>query len=113
MAQDAEERNGIAKEDSPAALTRRGGRNSKRGGLAVGQGGWLSAKQVGVLQRTSSDGKRQRRRGSTSLNCRWRRLAPGDSIRDEGGGGGGLTSGTLRHRHGWQGEAQGMRAARP
>jgi hypothetical protein len=113
MARDAEERKGIAKEDSRAALTRRGGRNSKRGGPAVGHGGRLGAPRIGVLRRTSGDGKRQRRRGSTSLNCWWRRLAPGVSVRDEGCGGGGRAGGALGHRRGWQGEVQGMRAARP
>jgi hypothetical protein len=58
MAWDAEKRKEIVKENSPAALTRKGGRNSKRGGLAVCHGGRLGAPQIGMLRRTSDDGKR-------------------------------------------------------
>jgi hypothetical protein len=79
-------------------------------------GGWPAGSsggaRGGMLWCFSDDGKRPRRHDSTSLSCRWRRLAPGGGIRDEGGGGGALAGGALRHRRWWQGEAHGTRAAR-
>jgi hypothetical protein len=53
-----EERKGMLGRCSPRAEMKGNGRNSKRGGLAVDHGGRLGAPRIGMLRRTSDDGKR-------------------------------------------------------